>query len=210
MTSLVALSFYGASQLKFHWVERYDKLLVGSVLCLVGILTLIFHDHEHDHGHIPQLNRKLISLWRLYAVVVVMTQKGQGCEFADSDDMKIKTLVCFSLTNSTSVCLAVVFGYLCIFWLYICSNCWPWKNISCQKVKLLYNTITWHIYKAGAAALWLDSVLWLFCSNHISIDRNGFVCSLYIKLAAVYIFYMTCFALIILSWTPFPLQHRHN
>ncbi|KAF2300076.1 hypothetical protein GH714_008070 [Hevea brasiliensis] len=50
MTSLVALTFYGASQLKFHWVERYDKLLVGSVLCLVGILTLIFHDHDHDHN----------------------------------------------------------------------------------------------------------------------------------------------------------------
>ncbi|KAL8099718.1 hypothetical protein AgCh_032106 [Apium graveolens] len=65
MTSLVALSFYGASQIKFHWVERYDKLLVGSVLCLVGILTLIFHDHEHDHDHgdgTLQLNRKLISL----------------------------------------------------------------------------------------------------------------------------------------------------
>ncbi|KAA8544455.1 hypothetical protein F0562_022505 [Nyssa sinensis] len=31
MTSLVALSFYGASQLKFHWVERYDKLLVVFV-----------------------------------------------------------------------------------------------------------------------------------------------------------------------------------
>ncbi|KAK6936275.1 hypothetical protein RJ641_033305 [Dillenia turbinata] len=63
MTSLVALSFYGASQLKFHWLERYDKLLVGSVLCLVGILTLIFHDHDHDGemssvgGH---LHRKLI------------------------------------------------------------------------------------------------------------------------------------------------------
>ncbi|XP_028784509.1 uncharacterized protein LOC114740488 [Neltuma alba] len=64
MTSLVALSFYGASQLKFHWVERYDKLLVGSVLCLVGVLTLIFHDHDHDgdlssfggHSH-----RKIIS-----------------------------------------------------------------------------------------------------------------------------------------------------
>ena len=51
MTSLVALSFYGASQLKFHWVERYDKLLVGSVLCLVGILTLLFHDHDHHHHH---------------------------------------------------------------------------------------------------------------------------------------------------------------
>lgn len=68
MTSLVALSFYGASQLKFHWVERYDKLLVGSVLCLVGILTLIFHDHDHGHGHGvegitgEQLHRKLIVL----------------------------------------------------------------------------------------------------------------------------------------------------
>ncbi|XP_042406116.1 uncharacterized protein LOC121996272 [Zingiber officinale] len=64
MTSLVALSFFGASQLKFHWVERNDKLLVGSVLVLVGILTLIFHDHDHnthsegDHIH----NRKLIVL----------------------------------------------------------------------------------------------------------------------------------------------------
>jgi putative Mn2+ efflux pump MntP len=61
MTSLVALSFYGASQLKFHWVERYDKLLVGSVLCLVGILTLIFHDH-HDHGAPGHLHPKNISL----------------------------------------------------------------------------------------------------------------------------------------------------
>ncbi|KAL0390720.1 UNVERIFIED_CONTAM: hypothetical protein Scaly_0429100 [Sesamum calycinum] len=63
MTSLVALSFYGASQLKFHWVERYDKLLVGSVLCLVGILTLIFHDHDGDGGSSGEhLHRKIISL----------------------------------------------------------------------------------------------------------------------------------------------------
>lgn len=62
MTSLVALSFYGASQLKFHWVERYDKLLVGSVLCLVGVLTLIFHDHDGEHGGSTgeHLHRKLI------------------------------------------------------------------------------------------------------------------------------------------------------
>ncbi|KAL4203270.1 hypothetical protein AMTRI_Chr01g127060 [Amborella trichopoda] len=62
MTSLVALSYYGASQLKFHWIERYDKALVGSVLCLVGILTYIFHDHEGEgqslEGH---LHRKLIT-----------------------------------------------------------------------------------------------------------------------------------------------------
>lgn len=51
MITLVALSFYGASQLKFHWVERYDKALVGTVLCLVGILTYVFHDHEgEDHS----------------------------------------------------------------------------------------------------------------------------------------------------------------
>ncbi|KAG6436060.1 hypothetical protein SASPL_100942 [Salvia splendens] len=63
MTSLVALSFYGASQLKFHWVERYDKLLVGSVLCLVGVLTLIFHDHDGDAGSTTEhLHRKIISL----------------------------------------------------------------------------------------------------------------------------------------------------
>ncbi|WMV56208.1 hypothetical protein MTR67_049593 [Solanum verrucosum] len=63
MTSLVALSFYGASQLKFHWVERYDKLLVGSVLSLVGILTLIFHDHDHEGGSAGgHVHRKLIVL----------------------------------------------------------------------------------------------------------------------------------------------------
>ncbi|KAK7306755.1 hypothetical protein VNO77_44711 [Canavalia gladiata] len=62
MTSLVALSFYGASQLKFHWIERYDKLLVGSVLCLVGVLTLIFHDHDgevssaREHSHMKILS----------------------------------------------------------------------------------------------------------------------------------------------------------
>ncbi|XP_018684375.2 uncharacterized protein LOC103992475 isoform X2 [Musa acuminata AAA Group] len=63
MTSLVALSFYGASQLKFHWVERNDKLLVGSVLVLVGMLTLIFHDHDDEKHSIGEhLHRKIIVL----------------------------------------------------------------------------------------------------------------------------------------------------
>lgn len=61
MTSLVALSFYGASKLKFHWIERYDKLLVGSVLCLVGVLTYIFHDHGEHSGGEHVHNRKLIN-----------------------------------------------------------------------------------------------------------------------------------------------------
>eukprot|EP00271_Cylindrocystis_brebissonii_P008117 TRINITY_DN22141_c0_g1_i1.p1 TRINITY_DN22141_c0_g1~~TRINITY_DN22141_c0_g1_i1.p1 ORF type:complete len:215 (+),score=22.75 TRINITY_DN22141_c0_g1_i1:539-1183(+) len=50
MLTLVALSFYGTSQLKFHWIEKYDKLLVGSVLTVVGILTHLFHTHDH-HEH---------------------------------------------------------------------------------------------------------------------------------------------------------------
>ncbi|XP_020087638.1 uncharacterized protein LOC109709718 [Ananas comosus] len=63
MTSLVALSYYGASQIKFHWVERYDKLLVGSVLCLVGTLTYIFHHHDGDeHSAEGHLHRKLTGL----------------------------------------------------------------------------------------------------------------------------------------------------
>lgn len=63
MTSLVALTFYGASQIRFHWVERYDKLLVGSVLCLVGILTFVFHHHDgEEHPTGKHLHRKIIGL----------------------------------------------------------------------------------------------------------------------------------------------------
>ncbi|XP_060197109.1 uncharacterized protein LOC132626302 [Lycium barbarum] len=63
MTSLVALSFYGASKLKLHWVERYDKLRVGSVLCLVGVLILIFHDHDGEIGSSGvHVHRKLSAL----------------------------------------------------------------------------------------------------------------------------------------------------
>ncbi|KAJ3684593.1 hypothetical protein LUZ61_013757 [Rhynchospora tenuis] len=62
MTSLVALSYYGASQIKFHWVERYDKLLVGSVLCLVGILTYVFHHHDGEDEHSHHLPRKVVGL----------------------------------------------------------------------------------------------------------------------------------------------------
>ncbi|KAH7283951.1 hypothetical protein KP509_34G032100 [Ceratopteris richardii] len=49
MITLVTLSFYGASQLKFHWIEKYDKALVGGVLCVVGFLTYFFHHHDEDH-----------------------------------------------------------------------------------------------------------------------------------------------------------------
>ena len=48
MVTLVALSFYGASRLNFHWVEKYDKALVGTVLSMVGFLTYFFHHHDHD------------------------------------------------------------------------------------------------------------------------------------------------------------------
>lgn len=82
MCSLVALSFYGASQLKFHWIERYDKMLVGVVLCFVGFLTFLFHHHDHgdlaaghshegiiaeaDHVHVDAVKvllRRLSEFW---------------------------------------------------------------------------------------------------------------------------------------------------
>lgn len=94
MTSLVALSFYGASQLKFHWVERYDKLLVGSVLCLVGALTLIFHDHDHDHEHgdsTAQLHRKLIVLWGL---LVLIWESTIECIFSQIEKRQMYVEVC--------------------------------------------------------------------------------------------------------------------
>jgi cytochrome c biogenesis protein CcdA len=58
MVTLVALSFYGASQLNFHWVEKYDKALVGTVLSMVGFLTYFFHHHDHDgsaHSHVANI-----------------------------------------------------------------------------------------------------------------------------------------------------------
>lgn len=61
MLTLVALSFYGAAQLKFHWIEKYDKVLVGSVLVAVGILTYLFHDHEHE-GHEHSNARKVAQV----------------------------------------------------------------------------------------------------------------------------------------------------
>jgi hypothetical protein len=61
MTSLVSLSFYGASQIKFHWVERYDKILVGMVLCFVGVLTYVLHHHDGDeHSLHAHVHRKLV------------------------------------------------------------------------------------------------------------------------------------------------------
>ncbi|KAJ6906673.1 hypothetical protein NC652_024212 [Populus alba x Populus x berolinensis] len=60
MTSLVALSFYGASQLKFHWVERYDKLLVGSVLCLIMDLILDLTTDFHFRAKNPIAMVKIV------------------------------------------------------------------------------------------------------------------------------------------------------
>lgn len=47
MLTLVALSFYGASQVKFGWLEKYEKLVVGGILIAVGVLTHLFHHHDH-------------------------------------------------------------------------------------------------------------------------------------------------------------------
>lgn len=112
MTSLVALSFYGASQLKFHWVERYDKLLVGSVLCLVGILTLLFHDHDHHHGGSTgeQLHRKLIVLWG-FLFSSVLWEKFRECHHLDHVEMDV---------NYSSIC--DIYQYCNCFVQFVCTD----------------------------------------------------------------------------------------
>ncbi|CAI0397312.1 unnamed protein product [Linum tenue] len=94
MTSLVALSFYGASQIKFHWVERYDKLLVGSVLCLVKgnknvkcllscsrMLLLAVHRGTGStlNWHIYEgfkLNRMAVLSWKHHTVIQALMARG--------------------------------------------------------------------------------------------------------------------------------------
>lgn len=122
MTSLVALSFYGASQLKFHWVERYDKLLVGSVLCLVGILTLVFHDHDHvgaGGSTGEHLHRKIIVLWRClspFNVYVVPRGKSYGWRM-------LLPYVLTTAVTSLSMCLVsiknVLFNLFILILIYI-------------------------------------------------------------------------------------------
>jgi hypothetical protein len=57
MLVLVSLSYVGVARLKgavFEGISRYDKLAVGSCLCVVGVLTQLTHHHDgdgHEHAH---------------------------------------------------------------------------------------------------------------------------------------------------------------
>eukprot|EP00959_Pyramimonas_sp_CCMP1952_P273044 5707452-Pyramimonas_sp.AAC.2 len=49
MLVLVTLSYLGAARLKgaaFDVISRYDKLAVGSILCLVGVLTQVMYKSD--------------------------------------------------------------------------------------------------------------------------------------------------------------------
>jgi len=57
MLSMVTISYMGAATLKSHAfdgpvkaIEKYDKLVVGAILCGVGVITYFSHNHDHDHG----------------------------------------------------------------------------------------------------------------------------------------------------------------
>eukprot|EP00241_Pyramimonas_parkeae_P011139 CAMPEP_0114261202 /NCGR_PEP_ID=MMETSP0058-20121206/20985_1 /TAXON_ID=36894 /ORGANISM="Pyramimonas parkeae, CCMP726" /LENGTH=226 /DNA_ID=CAMNT_0001376669 /DNA_START=87 /DNA_END=767 /DNA_ORIENTATION=+ len=54
MLTLVTLSYLGAATLKktaFEGISRYDKLVVGVILVVVGVATQLAHHHDHDiHG----------------------------------------------------------------------------------------------------------------------------------------------------------------
>ncbi|KAF3454100.1 hypothetical protein FNV43_RR04547 [Rhamnella rubrinervis] len=84
MTSLVALSFYGASQLKFHWVERYDKLLVGSVLGLTVISQRI---SALDKDLIDIINHKTASSFEFAAKDAEIKKLKKQLKEIDDDDL---------------------------------------------------------------------------------------------------------------------------
>ena len=44
MLLMVGLTSLGIEQLKFSFFDRYEKLIVGLVLCALGALVLVVHD----------------------------------------------------------------------------------------------------------------------------------------------------------------------
>ena len=63
MLALVALSWFIGSQMKFEFLNRYEKAIIGGLLTLLGTIVLTLHfflphddcggSHEgHDHGNI--------------------------------------------------------------------------------------------------------------------------------------------------------------
>eukprot|EP00736_Rhodelphis_marinus_P013110 Rmarinus@m.23819 len=55
MVVMVGLSLVGAQRLSFSILDRYEKLIVGSLLLTLGVFSLYFHhdhgEHGHDHAH---------------------------------------------------------------------------------------------------------------------------------------------------------------
>jgi hypothetical protein len=48
MMILVTLSYLGIERLKFHFIDRYEKLIIGITLCILSLVTyLIMSGHKH-------------------------------------------------------------------------------------------------------------------------------------------------------------------
>jgi putative Mn2+ efflux pump MntP len=45
MLALVGLASLGIEKLRFAFFDRYEKIIMGSVLCLLGALVLLLHRH---------------------------------------------------------------------------------------------------------------------------------------------------------------------
>jgi hypothetical protein len=51
MAVLALLSWHGVRRLTFGWFAHHERLTMGAILVLVGLLTLILGHAHHDAGH---------------------------------------------------------------------------------------------------------------------------------------------------------------
>jgi putative Mn2+ efflux pump MntP len=56
MAVLVALAYFGIERMRFGFLDRFEKLIIGLVLIGVAASMLLFHHlaHDHDHGSAPR------------------------------------------------------------------------------------------------------------------------------------------------------------
>jgi putative Mn2+ efflux pump MntP len=52
MSVLIATAYYGIERMRFTFLDRFEKLIIGLVLIAVAVIMVAFHP-EHDHDHKP-------------------------------------------------------------------------------------------------------------------------------------------------------------
>jgi hypothetical protein len=57
MSILVSIAYFGIDRMRFTFLDRFEKLVIGLVLMGVAASMLLFHaghDHDHEPSHGPE------------------------------------------------------------------------------------------------------------------------------------------------------------